>query len=73
MKDKIEGRYWNTNGKGIAIVAWISPGIDWSAYIGADGGYSEEACCQWTTDYGAKLSETDAKHFFPDITLPYRY
>jgi hypothetical protein len=68
----IEGRYWNTNGKGITIVASITEGIDWAAYIGADNGWEEEACVKWAAEHGAKLSETDARHFFPDIELRYR-
>ena len=68
----IEGRYWNTNGKGITIVAVITQGIDWAAYIGADDGWKEEACIKWTAEHGAKLSAQDARHFFPEITLPYR-
>ena len=67
-----EGRYWNTNGKGITIVAVTTEGIDWAAYIGADDGWEEEACIKWAADYGAKLLESDARHFFPDIKLPYR-
>ena len=69
---RIEGRYWNTNGKGIAIVASITNPIDWAAYIGADDGEEEEACVEWTAHYGDTLSEKDARHFFPDIELPYR-
>ncbi len=69
---KREARYWNTNGKGITIVASISEGIDWAAYIGADEGWEEQACIEWAARYGAKLSEPDARHFFPAITLPYR-
>ena len=68
----IEGRYWNSNCKGITIVACITEKVDWAAYIGADDGWSEEACIEWTADYGAKLSESDARHFFPNIDLPYR-
>jgi hypothetical protein len=68
----VEGRYWNTNGKGITIVASITEGIDWAAYIGADDGFEEEDCIKWAVKFGAKLPETDARHFFPDITLPYR-
>lgn len=67
-----EGRYWNTNGKGICIVAVITKDIDWAAYIGADNGWSESECIQWTANYGAKLSGEDAKYFFPEIELPYR-
>ena len=72
MRNKVEGRYWNADGKGICIMAWITEGIDWAAYIGADNGYSEENCMERTCDYGAKLSEGDARYFFPEIALPYR-
>lgn len=67
-----EGGYWNANGKGIAVVAVVTHGIDWAAYIGADNGWSEEACLQWAAGSGTKLSQKDAEHFFPDIKLPYR-
>ena len=70
--EKIEGRYWNNNSKGISIVALLTKGIDWAAYIGADDGWEEDACIAWTAYHGAKLSEEDARYFFPDITLPYR-
>jgi len=70
--EKIEGRYWNSDGKGIAVVASITEGIDWAAYIGADNGWSETDCLARTADYGAKLSEADARHFFPNTKLPYR-
>lgn len=72
MPKIIEGRYWNTNGKGITIVAVITEDIDWAAYIGADDGWEEEACIKWAADYGAKLSESDARYIFPSIELPYR-
>ena len=67
-----EGRYWNTNGKGIAVVAVVTDGVDWAAYVGADNGHREEACLQWTAENGAKLQKKDALHFFPEIKLPYR-
>ena len=67
-----EGRYYNANGFGVAIVASITNPIDWAAYIGADDGYSEESCIQFVKEKGCKLSEKDARHFFPNITLPYR-
>lgn len=60
----IEGRYWNTDGRGIAIVAAITEGIDWAAYIGADDGWEEGACVELAAKYGAKLPESDARHFF---------
>ena len=69
---RLEGRYWNANGKGITIIASITEDIDWAAYIGTDDGWEEEAGIRWTAKYGAKLSERDARHFFPDIKLPYR-
>ena len=68
----LKGRYWNNNGKGIAIIASIREGINWSAYIGADNGQSESACLEWAKGHGDKLSESDARHFFPNIELPYR-
>lgn len=67
-----EGRYWNTNGVGICIVAVVHEDVDWAAYIGADNGWSENECLVWAAERGAKLSAEDAKHFFPDIKLPYR-
>ncbi|KKN76873.1 hypothetical protein LCGC14_0365240 [marine sediment metagenome] len=72
MKFKQEARYWNTNGKGICIMASITEDIDWAVYIGADDGWSEEQLMKWTIDFGAELLEKDARHFFPDIKLPYR-
>lgn len=71
-KEALEARYWNVNGVGICIVAVVTKGIDWAAYIGADDGWSEEACIRWATEKGAKLSQQDAHHFFPNIKLPYR-
>jgi len=72
QRQTIEGRYWNTDSKGICIVAVVTEGIDWAAYIGADDGHSEGNCMEWTALHGAKLSTADAEHFFPDIKLPYR-
>jgi len=68
-----EARYWNTSGKGITIVAVITHQIDWAAYIGADDGWEEAECIAWAAKRGAKLSETDGRHFFPDTELPYRH
>ncbi len=73
MRKIYSGRYWNTNGKGITIVAVITEDIDWAAYIGADNGWEEKACIQWAADYGAKLSERDARYFFPDIPQELKY
>ncbi len=71
MKIK-EARYYNYNHHGIAIVAVITEGIDWAAYIGADDGKSEQECINQTAYHGCKLSASDARHYFPDIELPYR-
>jgi hypothetical protein len=34
MRKIIKGRYWNSNGFAVAIVAVITEGIDWAAYKG---------------------------------------
>ena len=39
-RQRLEGRYWNCQGTGIAIVASITKGIDWAAYIGIGAVYS---------------------------------
>ena len=69
----ITARYYNANYFATAIVASITEGIDWAAYIGgADHAISEEEAVKYVRDYGCKLSESDARHFFPNIELPYR-
>lgn len=70
----LEGRFWAPQGKQIAIVASVTRGIDWAAYIGTDAPYSyhEKDTLIWVSRFGAKLGERDARHFFPDIILPYR-
>lgn len=69
----VEGRFWCVNYSNIAIVAVITYSIretpiDWAAYIGAlpSEGYSEEDTIEFAFKYGAKLSENDARHFFPN-------
>ena len=74
----LEGRFWNQDGKHIAIVAVINQygeHGDWAAYIGTDApdSYTEDATLNVVAAWGCKLSEGDARHFFPDIELPYRY
>ena len=73
--EAIEGRYFNANGFSLAIVASITKGIDWAAYIGSHSSTnrSEEETLHFVKDKGCKLSEKDARHFFPDIQMPYRY
>lgn len=76
-KKYLEGRFWNQGGKQLAIVAIVTQIRDfgdWAAYIGTDApnSYREEDTCLEVADHGCKLSEKDARHFFPEITLPYR-
>ena len=69
----VEARYWNTNGIAIAIIAIITEDIDWAAYVGATDmiDYKDDTL-QWTAHWGAKLWESDARHFFPNMDLPYK-
>jgi len=73
-KQFLEARFWNQGGKQIAIVAVITKGIDWAAYIGTDApdSYTEQGTLDYVANSGCKLSEKDARHFFPDIELSYR-
>ena len=68
----LEGRYWNNQGVGIAIVASITKGIDWAAYIGVQHGGTRQSQLAYAAKWGVKLSGMDARHFFPDVNLPYR-
>ena len=79
---QLEGRYWNPSDNdehnplslNICIVASITKEIDWSAYIGgAPRAHTEAEALKVVAEYGAKLSEKDARYFFPDIELPYRH
>ena len=71
----IEARYWNPQNANICIVAVITKGVDWAAYIGANSGFhTEREALEWAQAHGAKLSKEDAQYFFPGIkNLPYRY
>ena len=71
--NKFEGRYWNSNGYGCAVVASIGREGAWSAYIGGCDPQSEEEGLDSVARHGAKLSEQDARHFFPALNnLAYR-
>lgn len=70
--EKYEARFWNCQGTHLAIVACISKGIDWAAYIGAHNDYTEQQTLEYVSKWGCKLSRDDARYFFPDIKLPYR-
>ena len=76
-KQYLEGRFWNQGGKQLAIVAVITQignFGDWAAYIGTDApnSYKEIDTCIEVAKHGCKLSDKDAKHFFPEIKLSYR-
>ena len=76
-KRYLEGRFWNQGGKQLAIVAIVTElngRGDWAAYIGTDAPESctEEATLLYVAEHGCKLSDNDARHFFPQIKLPYR-
>jgi len=74
FQEALEGRYYNANGFSLAIVASITKKIDWAAYIGScSSQVSEEETLQFVKERGCKLSEKDARHYFPNIDLPYRF
>ena len=61
--------YWNANGKGICIVAVEGGAADWAAYIGADDGWKEAECVEWTCRHGCKLSRDQAHRWFPQLPI----
>jgi len=74
-EQEFEGRFWNCQGKHIAIVAVVTKSIDWAAYIGSDApnSWQEKATLSYVAAKGCKLTEEDARYFFPEIKLGYRY
>lgn len=69
----IPGLYANANYYAAAIVAVITEGIDWAAYFnGCSPHVPRESAYEQVAREGDKLSEKDARYFFPDIKLPYR-
>ena len=74
---RLLGRYYNSHRHAMAIVAvindWGEGRGDWAAYAnGVDATLSMEDATDWVAWHGDKLSERDARYFFPDITLVYR-
>lgn len=65
----LRGKYYNTNGFAVAIVATITLGIDWAAYIGGADPWSEEAAYQWVALYGAKIDEDLARLLFKGYAI----
>lgn len=74
-KYNIHGRYFNAQGWAVAIVASVTHGLDWAAYIGATfGPLSEEETVQDVVKFGCKLPEEDARYFFPELKdMAYRH
>jgi len=67
-------RYWNANGYATVIVAVVTEGVDWAAYIGgAPDWIRERDAVSHVAQLGDKLAEADARHFFPAIDVPYRF
>ena len=67
-----EGHYFNSSGYGCAIVACIGGDDSWAAYIGGCSPEREEDGLRFVAAHGCKLSEKDARHFFPFIEIGYR-
>lgn len=67
--DVVGIKYWNTNGVAIAIVAVKGYADDWAAYVGADGGWKESECVEWTKRHGAKLTQAEAAALFPALPV----
>jgi hypothetical protein len=73
MGELIEGRYYTTMLGTIAIVASIGDHGDWAAYIcDCRDDDSIEGSMETAAKYGAKLSEADARYYFPDVKEKYR-
>jgi hypothetical protein len=67
-------RYYNANHYAAAIVAVMTTDklgdiIDWTAYLGGTAGDKrEEEAVRHIAEYtGCKLSEQDARYFFPEL------
>jgi len=69
-------RFWTTHTHTITIAAKVGDvGTDWAAYMNAENNFavgSQNHSVVRAILFGAKLSEKDGRHFFPDINLPYR-
>lgn len=65
--------YWNANGYATAIVAAVTNGCDWAAYIGGADPRREEDAYREVAQTGCKLDQRVARFFFPDVREPYRW
>lgn len=70
------GRYYNSNGFAVAIVAVIHYDAEddtvrmWSAYIGGtDQTWHEADAVDWVARMGDMLRPADAHHYFPDLPM----
>ena len=74
----LSARFWNQSGKQMAVVAVITKGVDWAAYIGTDApdSWHEQDTYVHVAEWGCKLTREDALYFFPEMEagplLPYR-
>lgn len=67
------GLYANANYYAAAVVAVVTEGIDWAAYLGgAPTDFPKEQAEQFVAQTGDKIPKEIAKVLFPDIKLPYR-
>jgi hypothetical protein len=67
-------RYWNVGKLGVAVVAVRGfAGYDWAAYLGGlpNPALTEEVVIHVMGE-GAKLRESEARAFFPEVDLEYR-
>lgn len=70
---RFAGRYYNSCGYACAVVASLGYADDWAAYIGGCPGENEEGILTYVAAYGTKLSEKDARHYFPELAeMAYR-
>jgi hypothetical protein len=73
----LEGRYWNSNGHAIVIVAALTvledgKIFDWRAYIGRGDPQKENAAIVEVAKWGNLMRVEDALHFFPELReVPY--
>ncbi len=71
MERKIIKTEWRSSRTNVGIVA-VQHKYGWCAYIGIALGGTEESDAEGIADWGAKLSENEAKAFFPSLEK-YKY
>ena len=73
-RELVPGRYFNSNGFAVSIVAAVNTYqgeiLDWCAYIaGTDQTFHEEDAHEWAAEWGDKMRQEDAHHFFPYLPI----